>query len=652
LKIKSLVSKLAQHFYSNQLIRFEAMVCGRTASRVFTLPALLISFACGFYLPGVSPRQYDTGASVSVKVNKLTSAKTQIPYRFYTLPFCKPDKVEKKIENLGELLTGDAIENSAYDVKMRINRTCQVLCRKPLPHTDKEQYRRMIDKQYLNNWVIDNLPSGTRYITDTNREILYNGFPIGDRDVGGKYFLYNHVTFKLKYHSRPDAYEGYRIVGFEVYPASISQEIRKGNDANKDIVASCSSSKINLEKFYLSKNSNVLFTYDVEWTNSDKRWASRWDIYLEMKDGADVHWFSLITASVMVLCISVMMATILMRTIYRDIVKYNEVSTEEEAKEESGWKLVHGDVFRAPKWPMLLCASTGCGAQLLGMSVVTVSFAVCGFLSPANRGSLLQSSVLLFTLMGSVAGYVAARMYRFFDGQSWRELSLLTGLLYPGIVFSIFFVLNLMIWHEKSSGAVPFATLVALLVLWFGISMPLVFAGAQLGMRRDPIEVPVLTSKIERLIPEQPFYLNPWLTAGTAGILPFSAAFSELFFIMSSIWMHQFYYLFGFLALTLVLLVILSAEVAMIFVYLQLTSENYHWWWSSFVNTGSFGVYLFLYSILYFYTRLEIASMVSTLLYFGYMLVASILSFLFTGTIGMTSAFYFVKGIYGSIKVD
>jgi len=617
---------------------------------VLTLAVLLTSFACGFYLPGVAPKEYDTGALVPVKVNKLTSAKTQIPYRYYHLPYCKPEKVKQKVENLGEILTGDAIENSPYEIKMRTNSTCRVLCRKPLLDVHKEQYRRMIDKQYLNNWVIDNLPSGTRYSTLDNKEILYNGFPVGDLDSARKYFLYNHVTFKLQYHSRPDAYEGYRIVGFEVVPASISHEIRENAQASKGIEVLCTSS--NFEKFYLSKHKNVVFTYDVEWTNSDKRWASRWDIYLEMKDGAEVHWFSLITSAVMIMCISVVIAAILSRTIYRDIIKYNELATAEEAQEESGWKLVHGDVFRAPQWPMLLCASTGCGAQLIGMSIVTLSFAVVGFLSPANRGSLLQTSVLLFTLMGSIAGYIASRMYKFFDGQSWRILNLLTGVLYPGIVFSIFFVLNLTIWSQNSSGAVPFTTLVALMVLWFGISMPLVFVGAHLGLRKDPIEVPVLTAKVERLIPEQPAYMNPWLSAAIAGLLPFSAVFTELFFIMTSIWMHQFYYLFGFLALTFVLLVVICAEVALVFVYLQLTSENYHWWWSSFVNTGSSGVYVFLYSILYFFTRLEIVSMVSSLLYFGYMLIASLLFFLFTGTIGLTASFYFVKGIYGSIKVD
>ena len=52
------------------------------------------------------------------------------------------------------------------------------------------------------------------------------------------------------------------------------------------------------------------------------------------------------------------------------------------------------------------------------------------------------------------------------------------------IIFAIFFVLNLVLWAEKSSAAIPFGTLVALLALWFGISVPLVFVGAYFGFRK------------------------------------------------------------------------------------------------------------------------------------------------------------------------
>jgi len=631
---------------------FMAMVCGTTAPRVLTLAALGISYACGFYLPGVAPREYEEGAQVPVKVNKLTSAITQIPLRYYHLPFCMPDVVEQKGENLGEILAGDVIENSPYDVKMRMNTTCQVLCRKTLFEFQKELYRKTIDKGYLVNWVIDNLPSGTRYLTADGGEVLYNGFPIGYRDSAGKYLLYNHITFNLKYHSRPEAYEGYRIVGFEVVPRSVSQAIRENVGSFKGIEAYCTPEKTDQKPFFLHEHRHVLFTYDVVWTNSDRRWASRWDIYLDMKTDKQVHWSSLMSSAGLILTLAAAIAAILLRTLYRDIAKYNEIVTAEEAQEESGWKLVHGDVFRAPQMPMLLCASAGCGVQVLGMSVVITTFAVCGFLSPANRGSLLQSVVLLFTLMGSIAGYVASRMYQMFDGQSLRELKLLTGLLYPGIVFDIFFLLNLVIWGEHSSGAVPFTTLTALLVLWFGISLPLVFMGAYLGFRKDPIELPVITSTIERLIPEQPTFLNLGVTAAIGGILIFSTVFTELFFIMNSMWMHQFYYLFGFLALTLVILIIICAEVSITLVYLQLTSEDHRWWWRSFLTTGAAGVFLFLYSVFYFYSQLNIRSTSSKLLYFGYMLIMSMLFSLLTGSIGVLSSFHFVKKIYSSIKVD
>merc|ERR1711990_1233314 len=219
-------------------------------------------------------------------------------------------------------------------------------------------------------------------------------------------------------------------------------------------------------------------------------------------------------------------------------------------------------------------------------------------------------------------------------------------------VFAVFFVLNLLIWGQQSSGAVPFTTMFALLVLWFGISVPLVFLGSYFGFRKDAIELPVRTNQIPRQIPVQPWFVQPVFTALIGGVLPFGAVFTELFFIMSSLWQHQFYYLFGFLALVLVILIVTCAEISIALTYFQLTSEDYGWWWRSFFASGSSAVYVFLYSILYFSSRLQIDKFVSTILYFGYMAIISVMFCLLTGAIGTTSSFYFVKAIYGSIKVD
>lgn len=44
--------------------------------------------------------------------------------------------------------------------------------------------------------------------------------------------------------------------------------------------------------------------------------------------------------------------------------------------------------------------------------------------------------------------------------------------------------MNLVLWSKGSSGAVPFSTLIALLALWFCVSVPLTFVGAYLGFRK------------------------------------------------------------------------------------------------------------------------------------------------------------------------
>lgn len=56
------------------------------------------------------------GDELKVKVNKLSSTKTQLPYSYYSLPYCQPDTIVDSAENLGEVLRGDRIENSPYVV--------------------------------------------------------------------------------------------------------------------------------------------------------------------------------------------------------------------------------------------------------------------------------------------------------------------------------------------------------------------------------------------------------------------------------------------------------------------------------------------------------------------------------------------------------
>ena len=94
--------------------------------RCCVLVGALVHSVSGFYLPGVAPIEYHEGAKVDLKVNKLTSTKTQLPYSWYSLQFCKPEEVINQAENLGEVMRGDRIENSPYDIRMNTEESCKV----------------------------------------------------------------------------------------------------------------------------------------------------------------------------------------------------------------------------------------------------------------------------------------------------------------------------------------------------------------------------------------------------------------------------------------------------------------------------------------------------------------------------------------------
>lgn len=110
------------------------------------------------------------------------------------------------------------------------------------------------------------------------------------------------------------------------------------------------------------------------------------------------------------------------------------------------------------------------------------------------------------------AGYYSARLYKVFKGTSWTKNALLTATLVPGFLMSIVFLLNLFVWSQNSSNAIPFGTFFALVVMWFGISLPLNIVGAYFGQKKAMIEHPGRTNQIPRQIPEPVWYLQPRFT--------------------------------------------------------------------------------------------------------------------------------------------
>ncbi|KAK3814878.1 MAG: transmembrane 9 superfamily member 4-like [Benniella sp.] len=624
---------------------------GATAAMATVLLALstVPSIGFAFYIPGISPTVFREGERVPLYVNKIFSEKSPLPYAYADLPFvCAPPKDAKKAWlNLGEVLRGDRISTSDYELVVGHDIDCKILCTKRVLAEDAALARDFIANEYNVEWIVDNLPGATRYNLgdgQATKQWRYRaGFPLG-KVKWSKSNIHNHVTIRILYQSQPGPNGGKLIVGFEVSPYSIDQ----GD------IDTCPQDPLRVGAFQAvsDKEVDIQYTYSVQWIEDKEiTWSNRWNLYLVSTD-VQIHWYSIVNSIVIMVFLAGLVALIIMRTLKKDIAIYNEEEMKDELDEGAGWKLVHGDVFRTPKYSSLLCAVLGSGVQILVMAVSTIIFALLGILNPSYRGGFVSFGLFLFVFAGAFAGYYSARLYKVFRGNSWTKNAIVTATLVPGILFTIVFMLNLFVWSKNSSNAIPFGTFFALVVMWFGISLPLSLIGAFFGQRKMVIEHPGRTNQIPRQIPEPVWYLRPRFTIVLGGLLPFAVIFIELFYILKSIWEDQYYYMFGFLSLVFVILLVTCVEVSIVVTYFQLCDEDYNWWWRSFIVPSFSAVYIFLYSMVYFTKQLSIDHFVPGLIYFTNSLMICFVYGLLTGTTGFISTYWFIRRIYSAVKID
>ncbi|KAG1751581.1 uncharacterized protein EDB91DRAFT_1243827 [Suillus paluster] len=611
------------------------------------LLVFLPSVSNAFYLPGAAPHNYKQSDPVNVYVNALTpmltgtdnsKLKSLINYDYYNprFHFCAPaGGAQGQPESLGSILFGDRIFTSPYDIKMlEANGTCQTLCATDIPGEDAKFINERIREDYALNWLVDGLPAAEMKRDAKTGDIFFDmGFNLGNDDDEVPY-LNNHYEIVLRYHEPSPGV--YRVVGVLVWPLS------RGGSQEDTSTPNCD---VDVQPLRLSENeSNHV-------RNPDTPWATRWDNYLHIFDPR-IHWFSLINSIIIVVFLCVMVAMILWRTVSKDISRYNAIDLSEDVQEDWGWKLVHGEVFRAPRYPMVLSVMVGNGAQLCAMCLVTLVFALLGFLSPSNRGSLATVMMVCWTLFGGIGGYYSSRIYASLGGVDRRKNAFLTATILPTLVFVVIFLLNFFLLVAGSSGAVPFSTMLLIVVLWFGISAPLSAIGSYIGSRQGGISHPVRVNQIPRQIPPSPRHLRPWASTLLAGILPFGAAFVELYFVMSSLFASRAYYAFGFLALTAGVVTLTTGTVTILFTYFNLCAEEYRWHWRAFLTGGGSAFWILAYGLFYWLSRLSLDSLSSVTLYLGYLFLICLFDFLVTGTIGFLASYWAVRRLYSAIRVD
>eukprot|EP01061_Rhynchopus_euleeides_P013967 TRINITY_DN2423_c0_g1_i1.p1 TRINITY_DN2423_c0_g1~~TRINITY_DN2423_c0_g1_i1.p1 ORF type:complete len:646 (+),score=281.25 TRINITY_DN2423_c0_g1_i1:142-2079(+) len=615
------------------------------------------------YIPGMSLVDYQLNDLVNVSVNSLHSHDALVSYDFYSLPFCKPSNMEDVYEaNYGQILWGDRIQGSYYQLNMKTPSKCmQVPCtdaQRVVKKEDLQTFEKRINNGYRGNFVVDNLPvvNPGRFFFN-NSEACYDGHPRGwplgvpKRCAAGKTLIHNHLAFNITVNKHVD--ERYIIVSVKVMPHSI--------DWDQYGIGKCGETLDVMSRdipFLTTdgERKNIHWTYSVVWHETKAiDWSNRWDEYLLLafsNSSTKTHWASIINSLLIVLCLSAIVAIILLRTLHIDFNRYNNSENEDETSEEMGWKLVHADVFRPPDHVGLFSAFIGTGVQLIGMFCLSIFFAVLGLLSPANRGGLITAAMFLFVLMSIANGAVTGLMLNMFKERRWKVV-FLSGLLYPGVLFALWLSMEAYIQvSRQGANTAPIYAILEIMALWFGVSLPLVVLGAGFGFKFPDIEPITSVAKLPRKIPPQRWYLELPVLVLAPGLIPFGAAFVELRFILFSMWQGMVYYVFGFLAISAITVGVAAAEVAVVMIYFLLVFEDHRWWWRSVFIPGGMGIWFFAYSIFYYNNYLQLKTTLAAFIYFEVMAALSVSIFISIGTIGFISSLIFIRAIYSRIKID
>ncbi|KAL4556116.1 hypothetical protein LXL04_038757 [Taraxacum kok-saghyz] len=545
---------------------------GLTVVTLFIASFLLISSPV---VSSDSDHKYQPDDTVDLWVNKVGPYNNpQETYNYYSLPFCRPPgHAGHKWGGLGEVLGGNELIDSQIDVKFQKNVEKTTICDLELDEPKVLQFTHAIEHNYWFEFFMG-----------------FVGELHSDRNNDNKHMLFTHKNITIKY--------------------------------NKDQIIHVNLTQENPKPLEVGRKLDM--TYSVKWSETNITFGRRFDVYLDYHFFEhQIHWFSIFNSFMMVIFLTGLVSMILMRTLRNDYAKYaredDDLETlERDVSEESGWKLVHGDVFRPPRSLVLLSAVVGTGAQLALLILLVILLAIIGMLY-VGRGAIVTTFIVCYALTSFVSGYVSGGMYSRNGGKHWIKSMILTASLFPFLCFGIGFILNTIAIFYGSLAAIPFGTMVVVFVIWAFVSFPLALLGTVVGRNWSGApNNPCRVKTIPRPIPEKKWYLTPFVVSIMGGLLPFGSIFIEMYFVFTSFWNYKVYYVYGFMLLVFVILVIVTVCVTIVGTYFLLNAENYYWQWTSFFSAASTAVYVYLYSIYYYSVKTKMSGFFQTSFYFGY----------------------------------
>ncbi|KHN84060.1 Transmembrane 9 superfamily member 1 [Toxocara canis] len=471
--------------------------------------------------------KYKIGDNVPVYVNKVGPyGNIHETYHFFQLPICRPEKVVHKSLSLGQVLEGDRIAESSFEINFAIDEGPRSLCGKyAIAKPDFDILERAIEDQFYIELIVD----GFRVRTFLGFVEEQNTFPHLH-----KLFVYNHFIFQIDYNADTE----------EIISVKLLSDVHSAKD---------------LSAF----ENEVEWLYSVRWTRTVETIRQEEDKKAFFSPQTiRIQWMAVLNSALLVVLLVFFVALILLSIVRRDLNRYNDAK-DDELLLENGWKTISMDVFRTPKHAGLFAAILGVGSQFIFLTLLILVLGSTNVVNVHRHGALYTLAVVLYACTSGISGFVSARKYRQFDGTEWIKNVNLTTALFTVPMFLVWALNNTISWAYNSTQALPYTTIIALALLWLCVGYPLTVIGVAVGKNvSSRYSAPCRIRNVPRQLPILPWYHSTIYFGFVGGFLPFSAISVELYYVFSAVWGREVYVLFYIILIMFFIMIMVVATTS------------------------------------------------------------------------------------------
>ncbi|TYJ33199.1 hypothetical protein E1A91_A05G086700v1 [Gossypium mustelinum] len=144
--------------------------------------------------------------------------------------------------------------------------------------------------------------------------------------------------------------------------------------------------------------------------------------------------------------------------------------------------------------------------------------------------------------------------------------------MYAGPLFVISSILNVVAVSYGATAALPFGTIMVIVLLYAFLTIPLLVLGGVIGyLFRSEFQSPCATKRYPREIPPLPWYRDTPCQMFLGGFLPFSAIVLELQHLYASLWGYRIFTLPSILFIMFIILILITAILSVGLTYIQLS---------------------------------------------------------------------------------